>query len=299
MRKAPEPSVADYATGAKKLASFGSMLISLAGGEPLLRDDLAEIARAVAEFHLPFVTTNGWLVTERVARDLMEAGIWGVSVSIDYADPARHDKARGKDGAWEQAWRAVEMFSAARKYDYQRVNVMSVLLDDNLEDLERISEMAAAREAYFMVQPYGHLKTGSHKFEHNNGSVSPRLLQMWRKHRNFLSNPQYLGQFDRFMNGGVPDCRAGRAFFNIDSTGDIAICVENRHRPIANLLRDSQHRIRDRLRTYSRNNPCTSCWYNCRGEIESLYKPVSLLMSLPTFFFNRGVANGEKMGRWR
>ena len=299
MGKEPEPTVADYALGAKKLATYGSMLVSLAGGEPLLRKDLAEIARVIAEFHLPFVTTNGWLATEQIARDLMEAGIWGVSVSIDYSDPARHDKARGKPGAWERAWRAVEMFSAARKYDYQRVNVMGVLLDDNLEDLEEISRMAAARGAYFMIQPYGHLKTGSHKFEHNDGPVSPRLLQMWRKHRNFLSNPRYLGQFDQFLNGGVPNCRAGRAFFNIDSIGDIAICVENRAHPIANILRDSQHKIRDRLRAASRNNPCTSCWYNCRGEVESLYKPVSLLMSLPTFFFNRGAADGKKMGRWK
>ena len=299
MGKEAEPTVADYAVGAKKLATYGSMFVSLAGGEPLLRKDLAEITRVIAEYHLPFVTTNGWAGTEQIARDLMDAGVWGVSVSIDYADPARHDKARGKSGAWERAWRAVEMFSAARKYDYQRVNVMGVLLDDNLDDLEEIMEMAAARGAYFMLQPYGHLKIGSRKFEHNNGPVSPRLLQMWGSHRNFLSNPRYLGQFDQFLNGGVPNCRAGRAFFNIDSTGDIAICVENRARPIANILHDSQHKIRDQLRVASRNNSCTSCWYNCRGEVESLYKPVSLLMSLPTFFFNRGAADGKKMGRWK
>ena len=26
------------------------------------------------------------------------------------------------------------------------------------------------------------------------------------------------------LDGGVPDCAAGQAFFNIDSTGDIAVC---------------------------------------------------------------------------
>ena len=297
MGQEPEPTVKDYAIGARKLASYGSMFISLAGGEPLLREDLPDIAREIAHFHLPFVTTNGWLATPELAEELMAAGLWGVSISIDYADPAKHDTARGMNGAWEQAWRAVEMFARARKYDYQRVNVMAVLLRDNLDDFQTLLEMAAEHRAYFMVQPYGYLKTGSHAHEHNDGPVATRLLELWKSHQNFLSNPHYLGKFDQFLNGGIPNCRAGRAFFNIDSTGDIAICVENRKKPIANLLRDSRHTIRDRLRAASRNNPCTQCWYNCRGEVESLYKPRSLLMSLPSFIHNRGAAKG-KMGRW-
>ncbi len=299
MGQAPEPTVDDYALGARKLASFGSMLVSLAGGEPFLRTDLPNIVAAIAEYHLPFVTTNGWLVDEKIARDVMAAGLWGVSISIDYSDPAMHDSARGMDGAWEQAWKAVEIFSAARKYDYQRVNVMGVLLDDNIDHLEDLMKMAADRNAYFMVQPYGHRKINSKKYEHRDGAVSPRLLDMWKRNQNFLSNPVYLGKFDEFLNGGVSNCRAGRAFFNIDSTGDIAICVENRPTPIANLISDTQYKIRDALRTASKNNDCTCCWYNCRGEVESLYKPRSLMMSLPTFFFNRGSADGEKMGRWK
>lgn len=294
----PEPAVEKYRLGARKLASFGSMFVSLAGGEPLLRDDLPEIVGEVAEFHLPFVTTNGWLATRQVAEDMMAAGLWGVSISIDYADPAKHDAARGKDGAWQQAWRAVEIFVAARKYDYQRVNVMAVLLDDNLDELEELMHMAAKHKAYFMVQPYGFRKINSRRFEHKAGPASPRLLEMWRRNRNFLSNPVYLSKFDEFLSGGVPGCRAGRAFFNIDSAGDIAICVENKTRPVANLFTHSQHHIRDRLRAASRDNKCTCCWYNCRGEVESLYRPRSLLMSLPMFFFNRGEADGEKMGRW-
>ncbi len=299
MGKKPEPPVSDYRIGARKLASFGSMLISLAGGEPFLRPDLPEIVGEIAEFHLPFVTTNGWNVTEQVARDVMAAGLWGVSVSIDYSDPTAHDEARGRKGAWEQAWRAVEMFAAARKYDYQRVNVMAVLLNDNIDQIEDIMQAAARRQAYFMIQPYGFRKINTHEFAHNDGAVSPRLLEMWRRNRNFLSNPTYLGKFDEFLAGGIPGCRAGRAFYNIDSTGDIAICVENKARPIANLYRHSQHAIRDRLRAASKNNDCTCCWYNCRGEVESLYKPKSLIQSLPTFFHNRGAADGEKMGRWK
>lgn len=288
MGQVPEPSVADYAIGAKKLASYGSLLISLAGGEPMLRLDLPDIIRQIGRYHFPFVTTNGWFVTPQSAKDLMNALPWGISVSIDYDNAAQYDARRGMIGAWEQAWKAVEYLSAARIRKFQRINVISVLMDDNIDQLESICRMAAARDAYFMVQPYGHLKTGSRAFEHNDGPVSPRLLGIRSRNQNFLSNPYYLSQFDQFLNGGVPDCRAGRAFFNIDSAGDIAICVERKHKPIANLYRDQPQFIQERLREASTDNPCQECWYNCRGEVESLYSPRSLIASLPTLFWDNG-----------
>ena len=290
MGQEKEPTVADYANGARKLASFGTLMVSMAGGEPLLRLDLPEIVREVGRYHFPFLTTNGWFVTPQLARDLMTAGIWGVSISIDYAAAARHNARRGMDGAWEQAWRAVEILNDARKHKHQRVNVISVLMDDNIDQLEDICQMAARRGAYFMVQPYGFLKTGTRAYEHNDGKVAPRLLELHRHNPNFLSNPYYLARFDQFLHGGVPDCRAGQAFFNIDSTGDVAICVEKKGQPVANLYRDDPRVVHQRLREASRNNPCTSCWYNCRGEVESLYRPKSLIASLPTLLLDQGKA---------
>ena len=284
----PEPSVRQFAEGAGKLATYGTMLVSLAGGEPLLRTDLPQIVAAVGEYHFPFVTTNGWFVTPQVARDLMRAGAWGVSVSIDYATPAPHDAARGMDGAWKHAWRAVELLSDARVHPWQRVNVMAVLLEDNLDDLEPLIEQAARRDAYFMVQPYGQLKTGSSAHAHNDGPVTPRLLALRRDWPNFLSNPHYLERFDDFLAGGVNHCLAGRAFFNIDSAGDVAICVDRKSHPVANLFRHGPATIHQRLRAASRNNGCKACWYNCRGEVESLYSAVGLWKSLPTYLFDRG-----------
>ena len=40
----------------------------------------------------------------------------------------------------------------------------------------------------------------------------------------------------------------------------------------------------------ARGNTCRDCWYNCRGEVECLYRPVSLLKSLPTLLFDHGKA---------
>ena len=288
----PELSVDDFARGAAKLKSLGALLISLAGGEPLIRPDLVDIVAALAEAHMPFVTTNGWLATPELAEELFAAGLWGVSISIDYADAERHDFQRGTPGAWARALRAIDAFVAARRYPWQRVNWMAVLVDDNLDQLEPMIEMAAARGAYFMVQPYGVRKTGNPRFRATGerSGVSKHLLALRRKHPNFLSNPYFLARFDAALAGGVPNCLAGRGFFNIDSTGAISVCVEERARPVANVFEHSAREIVRRLRAADGHRGCTACWYNCRGEIEALYRPSGVLSSLPTMLLDRGAA---------
>lgn len=289
MGDAPELSVADFRAGSRKLGRLGAILVSLAGGEPLVRPDIVEIVEAVAEWHLPFVTTNGWFVNKGLAEDLFAAGLWGVSVSIDYADAERHDRRRGAPGAHARALAAIEHFAGVRRESWQRVNWMAVLMEDNLDQIEPMIQMAAERGAYFMVQPYGVRKTGSRRFtQAYGGTVANHMLALRKKYPNFLSNPYFLSRFDEALNGGVPGCQAGRGFFNIDSTGGIAACVEERGQPVANLFEHSAKEIVQRLRRDDARKRCRACWYNCRGEIEALYHPWGVLMSLPTFLLDRG-----------
>lgn len=288
MGELPEQTVEQFAEGAEKLASLGTLMISIAGGEPTLRPDFPDIVRAIGRWHFPFVTTHGGFVTPALASELWDAGLWGASVSIDYADPARHNKSRGIPGCHEQAVRALQYFSKNRTESWQRVNLMCVLLHDNLDQIEDLIKIAADHDAYFMIQPYSIRKTGSKRFRYLKGDVSPRLLELRERYPNFLSNPSFLENFDTFLDTGVPDCRAGQAFFNIDSCGDVAICVEERARPAANLYRDSARQIVQKLRARSEGNTCVDCWYNCRGEVESLYRAKGLIKSLPTILLDHG-----------
>ncbi len=288
---APEPTVEQIDRACGKLDKLGTTFISLAGGEPLIRDDIVEICHRVARFHISFVTTNGWYLTPELARQLFEAGLWGVSVSIDYADPAMHDKRRGVEGAFERAVRALDYLQAARIHRWQRVNVMTVLLHDNLDHIEPLLQLAARHGAYLMVQPYGVLKTGNPLFRCQQEGVSQRLLELKSRYGNFLSNKVFLRRIDEALNGGVSGCRAGTAFFNIDSLGQVTICVERRAQPVGNLYDDDEQDLIRRLRRDGKANHCQRCWYNCRGEVEMLYHPVGLMRSLPTLLFDRGRAD--------
>ncbi len=286
--KLPEQTLEQFEYGSSQLARLGSLFISLAGGEPLLRDDIVEIAKIVNRYHLGFITTNGYLLTPDLAQDLYNAGVWGISVSIDYIKPEMHDKRRGVKGAFNRAVSALEYLARAKRKHWQRVNLMCVLMNDNIDQIEELIKLARYFGAYFMVQPYCVLKTGDDRFVCRDGDISTYLLELKSKYNNLLSNPHFLSRFNQALNGGVPNCLAGRAFFNIDSLGNVAICVEKRNSPVGNLYSDNIFKLIHNLRARSKENTCKLCWYNCRGEIESLYHPYGLIKHLPTYLFDTG-----------
>jgi len=90
-------------------------LFVLSGGEPLLREDLEDIARhGVAGGATVVVGTNGTgLTAERIAS-LQEAGVTGVAVSVDSLDSRYHDRFRHGDTALEDTLAAVDRLQEAR-----------------------------------------------------------------------------------------------------------------------------------------------------------------------------------------
>jgi MoaA/NifB/PqqE/SkfB family radical SAM enzyme len=139
-----ELTPAEYARVAGELAGLGCFLVSIEGGEPLIRPDLVEIVRAFGIKHIPALFTNGWYVTPEKARELFSAGMVHASVSIDYPDAARHDKKRGLPGTFDRAWKAVDLLRTAAPRGGKQVHVITVLMEDNWEDLEPLLKQSAA-----------------------------------------------------------------------------------------------------------------------------------------------------------
>jgi MoaA/NifB/PqqE/SkfB family radical SAM enzyme len=70
------------------LARLGSIFVTLTGGESLLHPDAAALVAYVrARGMVPFLNTNGYLLTRKVIEDLNAAGLYGLQLSIDNARP--------------------------------------------------------------------------------------------------------------------------------------------------------------------------------------------------------------------
>jgi radical SAM protein with 4Fe4S-binding SPASM domain len=76
--------------------------VSFTGGEPVLRNDLAELV-GYASGHLKMrvnLITNGTLISEKTAKRLKKAGLSSAQVSIESPDPEIHDRIVGVSEAF-------------------------------------------------------------------------------------------------------------------------------------------------------------------------------------------------------
>ncbi len=94
------------------ITTVAKPIVILTGGEPLLREDVFEIAKYGTEKGLRMVMApNGTLLTPENVKRSIEAGIKRISISLDGPDAATHDDLRQVPGAFDAAIKGI---SAAR-----------------------------------------------------------------------------------------------------------------------------------------------------------------------------------------
>jgi 12,18-didecarboxysiroheme deacetylase len=90
------------------VAAYGSPVMLFSGGEPLVRRDLAELARyAVDRGMRAVISTNGTLITREKARELKQVGLSYVGISLDGAEEV-HDRFRKVPGSFKKAVQGIE-----------------------------------------------------------------------------------------------------------------------------------------------------------------------------------------------
>ncbi|ADU63210.1 MAG: 12,18-didecarboxysiroheme deacetylase [Pseudodesulfovibrio sp.] len=124
------------------LAQFGAPVMLFSGGEPLVREDLVDLAKyATSKGMRAVISTNGTLITKSKARELKEVGLSYVGISLDGAEEV-HDKFRGVKGSYKQALKGVENCQAeglkvGLRFTINKRNVQGIPhLFDLIEQLE-------------------------------------------------------------------------------------------------------------------------------------------------------------------
>jgi AdoMet-dependent heme synthase len=142
-----------------RIREVGTPIVILTGGEPMLRDDIYEVARYGNDLGLRMVMApNGTLIAPDSARALRDAGIRRISVSLDGATPERHDAFRGVDGAFE---RAVAGIGHAREagLEFQINTTITRANLDEMADIQKLAEsLGAAAHHIFLLVPTGRAK---------------------------------------------------------------------------------------------------------------------------------------------
>lgn len=259
-----------------------AMLI-LSGGEPLLRKDIFELAaRASGKGMMVVVGSNGLLIDDKVAGDLKDSGVSGISIGLDSVDPIIHDDIRAFNGAWEKAVSAVGI---CREKGLS-VQINSVVMRVNYKEMSsliRLSSSLGARvfSPFFLIctgrgerlsdispQQYEEALTEIVSLRGNFGEtmIRSRCAPTIRRilYQNDPASPLLK------MNAGR--CMAGKNYCRITPIGDVSPCpympvsvgnVENND--FADIWRGSE--VFSSLRRDSLKGKCGRCEFRllCGG----------------------------------
>jgi MoaA/NifB/PqqE/SkfB family radical SAM enzyme len=280
----PRLSAAQASIISDKLAQIGPQIVSIGGGEPLLHPELMDIVSALSRHHIPVMICNGWYIDRNNARELFERGMYEVSVSVDYADAARHDRQRGVEGAYQRALAALECLVANRVHPEQRVHMISVVMDDNIDDIEKLIRLSADMGVTYLLTLYSD-KRGALATRASAPETTRRLLELKARYAEFVVLRGYIGRFsEAIANDGIGPCYAGKNLCNVDSQGQVSLCIDRVDEPVANLLTDDVETVERALLSAHRRNQCKSCWTSCRGTIETLMYGGDRLMNLLDYY---------------
>jgi len=122
--------------------------VNFGGGEPLIREDLFEIAAYASAKRINVsMNSDGWLLDEPAAARLKECGFKSVGVSIDSVEPTLHDDFRCMPGSFE---RAVAALDALRRVGLKSTmsSVISRINHRSFRDLLQLAREHGVRQVY-------------------------------------------------------------------------------------------------------------------------------------------------------
>lgn len=231
------------------LADTGVPLILFTGGEPLLREDIWELARHAGNRGLKMaLSTNGTLITPKIARRIRESGIEYAGISLDGACAETHDRFRNSPGAFKKSSAA---FAACREAGL-RCGVRVTLTKENCRELGDLVDLAlalgASRFCLYWLVPTGRGSDSYNRLQLDRHEVIEALGLLYRKAKqtdpaamefltvdapqdciHLLASMEQDGSEDladarsllASLQGG---CSAGTRVANIDAQGNVYPC---------------------------------------------------------------------------
>ncbi|WP_054742630.1 radical SAM/SPASM domain-containing protein [Cellulosilyticum ruminicola] len=226
-----------------QIGDLGLQWITLSGGEPLTRKDICQlIARLRQNNVIPNIITNGWLLTEEMLDQLLEAGVGSLAISIDGLGE-KHDYMR-RPGSFERDMKTLELMDRKGA----TTAVITTVTKGNINDLEEMYQVFKEKNVkLWQLQiglPMGNLKDQSDlimdpeqvedlldfmysKLNQGEMKVYPADCVGYYTDKDSILRGMILGYDEPVVWSG---CGAGKHGFGILQNGEILGCTSIRDR---------------------------------------------------------------------
>ncbi len=253
----PVLSLAQKLAIADNITRNGVFYVSFGGGEPLCDPDLLAIIRRLHERGVYVnVITSGYPVKPTIADALAAAGVGGVIVSIDSANPSVHDRIRNHPGAFSAALACIRLFRERSV----NVSLSTVITKANLYEMEEILQLAETLhctgvELKRMKLVGNALHATELVLEKEDEKYLYAHIPEWDANHSMdvrlIYSPTPVPGYDS-------GCLCGKAVMTILSNGDMSACA---YAPviIGNALRDEIGKVwmeHELLKDYRENRVC-------------------------------------------
>lgn len=253
--------------------------IILSGGEPLVRPDLAQCARAIYDMEFPWgLVSNGWLMTPSKIEELLGAGLHGATISLDGLKE-EHDWMRGREHCFEHASEAIKILAAEPEIKF---DVVTCVNRRNIGQLEQIKEyllgLGVKQWRLFTVFPAGRAaKDPLLQLTPDEFKILMEFICKCRAEGDIHASygcEGFLGPYEGKVRDHLFTCQAGLTVASVLADGSISACTSIRsdfHQ--GNIYKDDfievwENRFEPyRNRSWAKTGKCGECkwWRYCQG----------------------------------
>lgn len=187
--------------------------VSVAGGEPFLKEDLEEFILYLDEKKIPcIISTNGWFTDkiDHLTKKLSDADTVRFSISVDGPEQT-HDAIRGRKGVYQRAMESIRLL----KDGGFGVQINFVAQKDNICHIERMKELSGRMDVPINIIPK--FQTDHEPFAYEEEQIRELYpyLELPREKKLVLSRGSYSIK---------KNCHAGKNTWLLDANGDVYTC---------------------------------------------------------------------------
>ncbi|MGD8990612.1 MAG: radical SAM protein [Desulfobacterales bacterium] len=260
----------EYEALAAELHDLGSHQISIAGGEPLMRDDAFDIIRSFSGRGMSVnICTNG-LLLEKYHNQICNSKATCVTVSLDGASADSHDIIRGAPGSYRQIEDGLQRLLQHRRSSRPIVRVRMTISNQNVNEMRAFYQKWDGVVDDVLFQPVHYCNDAYYTgMDENSLHLDPELISE-QIDATPLANDGYLTRLIDSLKacGSFPQqqCYAAVLMARIDPWGNVYPCLEQ-HVSVGSIREAdfktiwNSKRIQTERHQLASDRAC-NCWYN-------------------------------------